>query len=143
MDKKTHDLTRGEKEKIIVIRNLNKYFGELKAVSNVNLEIKRGQVVVIIGPSGSGKSTLLRCINHLEEPTTGDILIDGVKLRHKSKSLNAIRREVGMVFQQFNLFPHLTVLENITIAQKIVRKRSKKDAIEIARQQLIRTCWYS
>jgi polar amino acid transport system ATP-binding protein len=92
--------------------------------------------MVIIGPSGSGKSTLLRCINHLEVPTAGDIWVDGIHLSKKTKNINAVRREVGMVFQQFNLFPHLTTLENVTIAQTVVRKRKKREAIEIARQQL-------
>ncbi|MCB0227144.1 MAG: amino acid ABC transporter ATP-binding protein, partial [Anaerolineae bacterium] len=93
---------------------------------------------VIIGPSGSGKSTLLRCINFLEIPTDGDIWVDGIHLSKKTKNINAVRREVGMVFQQFNLFPHLTALQNITIAQRVVRKRSKQEAIEVARQQLQR-----
>jgi polar amino acid transport system ATP-binding protein len=121
---------------MIVIRNVEKHFGHVKAVNNVSLEIKSGQVVVIIGPSGSGKSTLLRCINHLETPTSGDIWVDGIHLSKKTKDLNAVRREVGMVFQQFNLFPHLTALENITIAQRVVRKRKKDESEIIARQQL-------
>jgi ABC-type polar amino acid transport system ATPase subunit len=94
--------------------------------------------VVIIGPSGSGKSTLLRCINYLEAPTGGDVWVDDIHLSKKTKDINAVRREVGMVFQQFNLFPHLTALENVTIAQTVVRKRSKNEAIKIARQQLER-----
>jgi polar amino acid transport system ATP-binding protein len=125
-------------EPMIIIKNLNKHFGHVKAVNNVSLEIQAGQVVVIIGPSGSGKSTVLRCINHLEVPTSGDIWIDGIHLSKKTKDINAVRREVGMVFQQFNLFPHLTALQNITIAQTVVRKRKKDEAIEIARQQLKR-----
>ena len=95
-------------------------------------------MVVIIGPSGSGKSTLLRCINHLEVPTTGDIWVDGIHLSKKTKDINAVRREVGMVFQQFNLFPHLTALGNITIAQKVVRRRKRAEAEEVARKQLKR-----
>lgn len=125
-------------EPMITIKNLYKHFGGVKAVNDVNLEIKKSEVVVVIGPSGSGKSTMLRCINHLESPTKGDIWIDGMHLSHKTKDINAIRREVGMVFQQFNLFPHLTALQNITIAQTVVRKRSKNKAIEIAKQQLER-----
>jgi len=121
---------------MIVIHDVEKHFGHVKAVNNVSLEIKSGQVVVIIGPSGSGKSTLLRCINHLETPTSGDIWVDGIHLSKKTKDLNAVRREVGMVFQQFNLFPHLTALENITIAQRVVRKRKKGESEIIARQQL-------
>ena len=98
----------------------------------------KGKVVVVIGPSGSGKSTVLRCINHLETPTSGEIVVDGVKLSHNSKDINAIRAEVGMVFQQFNLFPHLTALQNIMLAQKVVHKRSEEEARQIAGQQLER-----
>jgi polar amino acid transport system ATP-binding protein len=127
-----------DKEPIIIIKNMDKHFGQVKAVNNVNLEIYQGQVVVIIGPSGSGKSTLLRCINHLETPSAGDIWVDGMHLSRKTKDINAVRREIGMVFQQFNLFPHLTALENITIAQTVVRKRKKEEAIQVARQQLAR-----
>ncbi len=123
---------------MIVIKNVDKHFGQVHAVNDVSLQIETGQVVVIIGPSGSGKSTLLRCINHLEQPTSGDIWVDGMHLSKKTKDINAVRREVGMVFQQFNLFPHLTALENITIAQRVVRKRNKAEAIEIAKQQLTR-----
>ncbi|HHJ06490.1 MAG TPA: amino acid ABC transporter ATP-binding protein [Anaerolineae bacterium] len=123
---------------MIVLKNVDKHFGKVKAVNNVNLEIAASEVVIIIGPSGSGKSTMLRCINHLETPTGGDIWVDGMHLSHKTKDINAVRREIGMVFQQFNLFPHLTALENITIAQTVVRKRKKAEAIEIARQQLAR-----
>ncbi|MCG3211127.1 MAG: Glutamine transport ATP-binding protein GlnQ [Anaerolineae bacterium] len=123
---------------MIVIRNMDKHFGHVQAVNDVSLEIETGQVVVIIGPSGSGKSTLLRCINHLEVPTAGDIWVDGIHLSKRTKDINAVRREVGMVFQQFNLFPHLTALENITIAQRVVRKRKKSEAVEIAKKQLAR-----
>jgi polar amino acid transport system ATP-binding protein len=123
---------------IIVIKNLDKHFGHVRAVNNVSLNIRAGEVVVIIGPSGSGKSTLLRCINHLETPTAGDIWVDGMHLSRRTKDINAVRREIGMVFQQFNLFPHLTALENITIAQTVVRKRKREEAITIARQQLTR-----
>ena len=126
------------KEAMIVIEHLDKHFGHVKALNDVSLEIQAGEVMVIIGPSGSGKSTLLRCINHLEVPTAGDIWVDGIHLSKKTKNINAVRREVGMVFQQFNLFPHLTALENITIAQTVVRKRKKGEATEIARQQLKR-----
>jgi polar amino acid transport system ATP-binding protein len=123
---------------MIIIKDLNKHFGHVHAVNHVDLTVKTGEVVVIIGPSGSGKSTVLRCINHLEVPTSGDIWIDGIHLSKKTKDINAVRREVGMVFQQFNLFPHLTALENITIAQTVVRKRKKEEALEISRQQLNR-----
>jgi polar amino acid transport system ATP-binding protein len=126
------------KNNIIEVKDLYRYFGDVKALDGVSLDVKRGSVVIIIGPSGSGKSTLLRCINHLEEPTSGDIWIDGQKLKPKSKGLDKVREEIGMVFQLFNLFPHLTAIENITLAQRVVRKRSKKEAIEIAYQQLER-----
>ncbi len=131
------DLTP-DSDAMIVIKDLDKHFGNVQAVNNVSLNIEHGQVVVIIGPSGSGKSTLLRCINHLEVPTAGDIWVDGIHLSKKTKDINAVRMEVGMVFQQFNLFPHLTALGNITIAQKVVRKRKKAEADEIARKQLVR-----
>ncbi len=121
---------------IIVINDLYKYFGGVQAVKGVNLSIKRGEVVVIIGPSGSGKSTVLRCINHLEVPTKGEVSIDGVHLENPKTDINKVRAEVGMVFQQFNLFPHLTVLGNVTIAQRLIRKRSKEEAERIAMQQL-------
>ena len=126
------------KDGIIVIDKLHKHFGSIRAVQDVSLVIRPGEVVVIIGPSGSGKSTLLRCINYLETPTGGDIWVDGIHLSRKTKDINAVRREVGIVFQQFNLFPHLTALENITIAQTVVRKRKKNEAINVARQQLER-----
>lgn len=123
---------------MIVMRDLYKSFGNVDAVNGVNLSIDRGKVVVVIGPSGSGKSTMLRCINHLEIETSGEIWIDGEKLTHDQKQLNRIRADVGMVFQHFNLYPHLTVLENITLAQQIVRGRTKAEAIEIAEKQLSR-----
>jgi polar amino acid transport system ATP-binding protein len=123
---------------MILVEDLHKYFGDIEAVKAVDLTIKRGEVVVIVGPSGSGKSTVLRCINHLEEPTAGRVYIDGVHLEDKATDINAVRAEVGMVFQQFNLFPHLTALENVTIAQRLVRKRSKEEADRIGMEQLTR-----
>jgi len=123
---------------MIVIKGLYKYFGKLPEVKNANLEVKRGEVIVVIGPSGSGKSTMLRCINHLEEPSRGDIWIDGVHLNDHDTNINLVRAEVGMVFQQFNLFPHLTVLDNVILAQKVVRERKVDEAQEIAMQQLER-----
>ncbi len=125
-------------DSIISIEGLHKYFGHVQAVKGVDLRIRRGEVVVVVGPSGSGKSTVLRCINHLEVPTGGAVYIDGVHLEDKKTNINEVRAEVGMVFQQFNLFPHLTVLQNVTIAQEKVRKRSKEQAKEIAMQQLER-----
>lgn len=127
-----------EQEGIIIIKNVKKHFGHVRAVDDVSLSIRTGEVVVIIGPSGSGKSTLLRCINYLEMPSAGDIWIDGIHLSRKTRDINAVRREVGMVFQQFNLFPHLTALENVTIAQTVVRKRKKDEAARVGMQQLER-----
>ena len=116
---------------IIHIENLHKHFGETAALNGVDIDIQQGEVVVIIGPSGSGKSTLLRCINRLENFEAGTVIVDDIPLT-TAENINAIRTEVGMVFQSFNLFPHLTVLENVTVAQKVVRKRTKQEAIEIA-----------
>ena len=123
---------------IIIIENLHKYFGEVEAAKDINFRVKRGEVVVVVGPSGSGKSTVLRCINHLEEPTGGSVIIDGVNLEDKSTDINKVRAEVGMVFQQFNLFGHLTALENVTVAQKLVRKRKKEEANKVGMEQLER-----
>ena len=125
-------------DQIIIIKDLYKHFGEVKALDGVSLTVERGRVVVVIGPSGSGKSTMLRCINYLETPTSGEIWIDGEKISGEGSQLNALRTEIGMVFQLFNLFPHLTALQNITLAQKVVRKRSKEEAAEIALEQLKR-----
>jgi polar amino acid transport system ATP-binding protein len=119
-------------EPIIQIRDVKKHFGHVQALQGVSLDISKGEVVVIIGPSGSGKSTLLRCINRLEEFDAGSIIVDGIPL-DTAQNINAVRTEVGMVFQQFNLFPHLTVLDNITLAQKIIRKRSAAEADKNAR----------
>jgi polar amino acid transport system ATP-binding protein len=121
---------------IIQIEDVTKSFGRIEALRGVSTTVKRGEVLVIIGPSGSGKSTLLRCINMLEFPDGGHIVVDGIPIMHKQTNINAVRAEVGMVFQQFNLFPHLTVLENITLAQKVVRGRGREEAEQIARQQL-------
>jgi ABC-type polar amino acid transport system ATPase subunit len=125
-------------DNIIVIEGVEKRFKTLRALHNVSLNVRRGEVVVIIGPSGSGKSTLLRCINHLEAPTKGHIWVDGIPLTDKKSDINRIRAEVGMVFQQFNLFPHLTVLQNIMLAQRVVRKRNTAEAARVARLQLER-----
>lgn len=124
---------------MVSIRNLYKSFGELEVLKGISLDVKRSQVIGIIGPSGSGKSTLLRCVNHLEEPTSGEIFIDGIlvndkKLKRKAfqKHLNRVRCEMGMVFQQFNLFPHKTVLENIIEAPIHVLKQNKENAVQKA-----------
>jgi polar amino acid transport system ATP-binding protein len=123
---------------IIQVKDLYKYFGHVKALNGVSIDVETGKVVIIIGPSGSGKSTLLRCINQLEVPTSGEVWVDGQLLTHNEKQLNEIRAEIGMVFQLFNLFPHLSVLDNITLAQKVVRNRSKQDAQRIAQEKLER-----
>lgn len=122
-------------EPIIQVKHAYKSFGQIEAVYDVSLEVEVGEVLVIIGPSGGGKSTLLRCINRLELIDKGDIIVDGFSVKN-TKNINRVRAEIGMVFQLFNLFPHLTALENITLAQKVVRNRSSKDAVEIAHQQL-------
>lgn len=123
-------------EPIIVMEQITKRFGKLTALDDVSLEVRRGEVLMVIGPSGSGKSTLLRCINHLEVPTSGKVTIDGVVLTGQRTNINKIREEVGMVFQRFELFPHLTVLENVTLAQMVVRKRSKEQANKIGMELL-------
>ena len=124
---------------MISARGLTKTFNRtIHAVKNVDLEVDAGEVVVIVGPSGSGKSTVLRCLNLLEIPTEGEVIVDGFDLTDPSTDIDSVRAEVGMVFQQFNLFPHLTVLENITLALKKVRGKNKKEAIEIAMEQLTR-----
>jgi len=123
-------------EAIIVVKDLFKRFGKVEALNGVSLEVGRGKVVVIIGPSGSGKSTLLRCINYLEAPTSGEVWVEGKRLTTDQRQLNAVRAEIGLVFQLFNLFPHLTALENVTLAQRVVRRRSRQEAEGIARQQL-------
>jgi polar amino acid transport system ATP-binding protein len=118
-------------EAIIQVKNIHKHFGDCHALQGVSLNVAKGEVVVVIGPSGSGKSTLLRCINRLEEFDEGSIVVDGIPLAG-AKNINLVRTEVGMVFQQFNLFPHLTVLENISLAQRIIRHRSKQEAKDIS-----------
>ena len=125
-----------EHKDIIVIKDLHKHFGKVKALNGINMTVERGSVVIVIGPSGGGKSTMLRCINYLEVPTSGEIWIDGQLLTTNPQQLNAVRTEIGMVFQLFNLFPHLTALENVTLAQRIVRNRSTEEAEAIAMKQL-------
>ena len=123
---------------IIVMEDVYKHFGHVRALDGFNLRVQPGEVVVLVGPSGSGKSTALRCINHLERPSSGRVVVDGMDVTTKHANLNAVREEVGMVFQQFNLFQHFSALKNVTIAQRLVRKRSRADAEKVARAQLER-----
>ena len=120
------------KKNLIQMKNVDKYFGEFQALKNINLEVQRKERIVICGPSGSGKSTLIRCLNRLEKHNKGQIFIDGNELTDQIKDINAVRREVGMVFQSFNLFPHMTVVKNLMVAQQLVRKISKADAKQSA-----------
>ena len=122
---------------MIKLENVHKSFGKNEVLKGINLHIKQGQVVVIIGPSGSGKSTVLRTMNYLEEPTSGKVIVDGMDLSDKKK-LNEVRTEVGMVFQKFNLFPHMTVMDNLTLAQTKVRKISTDEAKKIGQALLDR-----
>lgn len=117
---------------MIKVTNLNKSFDKLHVLKGINVEISKGEVVVVIGPSGSGKSTFLRCLNLLEEPTGGEIVFEGVSITSKENDINKQREKMGMVFQQFNLFPHMTILDNITLAPRKVKKLSKGEADKIA-----------
>ncbi|WP_430515638.1 amino acid ABC transporter ATP-binding protein [Inquilinus limosus] len=124
--------TAAAPEILIQMSGVNKWYGEFHVLRDINFAVEKGEKVVICGPSGSGKSTLIRCLNRLEEHQKGSIIVDGIELTNDVKNIDAIRREVGMVFQQFNLFPHLTVLENLTLAPIWVRKIPKKEAEETA-----------
>lgn len=119
-------------ESVIKITNMNKWYGDFHVLKDINLDVKRGERIVVCGPSGSGKSTMIRCINRLEEHQKGSIVVDGNELTNDLKQIDAIRREVGMCFQHFNLFPHLTILENCILAPIWVRKTPRKDAIDTA-----------
>ena len=123
-------------EAIIKIENMNKWFGDFQVLKDINLEVEKNKKIVVCGPSGSGKSTLIRCINRLEEHQKGSIVVDGTELNENTKNIEQIRAEVGMVFQQFNLFPHLSILDNCTLAPIWVRKMPKKQALELAMHQL-------
>ena len=123
---------------IIQIKDVNKWFGEFQVLKNINLEVEKNKKIVVCGPSGSGKSTLIRCINRLEEHQEGQIVVDGNELNENTKNIEQIRSEVGMVFQQFNLFPHLSILDNCTLAPIWVKKMPKKDAEELALKHLER-----
>ncbi len=125
-------------EPIILLQGVHKWFGRLHVLRGVDLEVWPGEVVVVCGPSGSGKSTLIRCINRLERHDRGRIVVDGIELTDDLRRVDAVRREVGMVFQQFNLFPHLTVLQNITLAPVLVRKWPREQAERVARELLER-----
>lgn len=123
---------------MIVVNNLYKKFGNLEVLKDISCRIEEREVVCVIGPSGSGKSTFLRCLTRLEEPTSGEIVIDGITITGDKTNINLVRQEVGMVFQRFNLFPHLTALQNIMIAPVKVRKQSKKEAQDIAEELLVK-----
>ena len=123
-------------EKIIQMEKVNKWFGDFQVLKDINLEVAQKQKIVVCGPSGSGKSTLIRCINRLEEHQEGKIVVDGIELTENTKNIEQIRAEVGMVFQQFNLFPHLSILDNCTLAPIWVKKIPKKKAEELAMKQL-------
>ena len=123
-------------ESIIQMKDVNKWFGDFQVLKDINLDVREKQKIVVCGPSGSGKSTLIRCINRLEEHQKGKIIVDGNELSEKTKDIEKIRAEVGMVFQQFNLFPHLSILDNCTLAPIWVKKTPKKQAEELAMKQL-------
>ncbi len=125
-------------ENMIEIKNVNKFYGDFHALKNINFSVKKGEVVVVCGPSGSGKSTLIRCINKLEDIDEGLIIVDGVDIDGKGSNVNKVRENAGMVFQHFNLFPHLSILDNITIAPIKVKKMSKHEANDLAMELLER-----
>ncbi len=127
-----------ETEVAIEIADMNKWYGDFHVLRNINLKVMRGERIVVCGPSGSGKSTMIRCVNRLEEHQKGKIVVDGIELTNDIKRIDEIRREVGMVFQHFNLFPHLTILENCTLAPIWVRRMPKKEAEEVAMNYLTR-----
>jgi polar amino acid transport system ATP-binding protein len=127
---------QSESTRAIEVRDLHKYYGSNEVLKGIDFHVDDGQVVCVIGPSGSGKSTLLRCVNRLEEPTSGTVLVEGVDICDPETDLDAVRTRIGMVFQQFNLFPHLSVLQNLTLAQRRALKRSKDEAVAIARANL-------
>ncbi|HET9871118.1 MAG TPA: amino acid ABC transporter ATP-binding protein [Propionibacteriaceae bacterium] len=120
----------------IEVQDLHKYFGDNEVLKGIDFHVDNGQVVCVIGPSGSGKSTLLRCVNRLEEPTSGKVVVEGIDITDPETDLDQVRSRIGMVFQSFNLFPHMTVLRNLTIAQQRVKKRGRAEAVEVARRNL-------
>ena len=125
-------------DSIIQIQNMNKWFGDFQVLKEINLEVKPKEKIVVCGPSGSGKSTLIRCINRLEEHQKGNIIVDGIEISEDTKNIEQVRAEVGMVFQQFNLFPHLSILDNCTLAPIWVKKMPKKQAEDLAKKHLER-----
>jgi general L-amino acid transport system ATP-binding protein len=132
------DATQARGEAFIEVTDVDKFFGDFQALKDINMKVGKQEVVVVIGPSGSGKSTLIRCINRLEKHDRGTIIVDGIELSDDIRNIQEVRRETGMVFQQFNLFPHLTVLENVTLAPREVRHMAKKEAENLAMQMLER-----
>lgn len=132
------DATQAKGETMILVENVDKFFGDFQALTDINMRVGQQEVVVVIGPSGSGKSTLIRCVNRLEKHDAGRIVVDGVELSEDVRNIQEIRRETGMVFQQFNLFPHISVLENITLAPRQVRRVAKAEAEETAMELLER-----
>ena len=133
-----HEQSIESNDDIIIIKDLNKWYGDFHVLKDINLRVKKGERIVICGPSGSGKSTMIRCINRLEEFQRGSLIVNGVEMIEDVKNIEAIRREVGMVFQHFNLFPHLTILENLTLGPIWVQKKPKKEAEATAMKYLER-----
>ena len=135
--------TNNSNEVVVSIKNLQKAFGDNVVLRDIDLDVHKGEVVVVLGPSGSGKSTMLRCINRLEHPTSGSIIVEGVDVCAKGVDLNKVRTHLGMVFQQFNLFPHLSVKKNVMLAQQKVLKRSKEEAGRSPSRNSPRSVWPS
>lgn len=131
-------MTKNGNKPVIILKDVCKFFGEFQALKNINLEVSLGEKVVVCGPSGSGKSTMIRCINRLEQHNSGSINVNGNELTDSDKDIDAVRREVGMVFQSFNLFPHLRIVDNLMLAPRLVRKTPKPEAREIAMKFLTR-----